>query len=486
MIRKLIIHTSIYSMANLLVSFAGFISFPILTRIFSVDDYGKMNFIAVNLSFLAAISKLGIQNAIPRFYSEINSGKSSFNLNSYYSTVIFGMTGAGFFFALFFLIITRIISKKIWGEEIVFELITFVIPIFIIIKSCDSSLINILRAEERSSIYTLYTVIKKYLSLVLILITLFFFAKNLYGFYLASITAELISLVVLLYSPVFRSKKLNLFSFSPKIYKTMLVFGIPMIAYEMSGIILNIGDRYVINVFLGDYELGIYSAAYNMCEYICMILTVSISQAALPMYINIWENKGEIETKIFLRNSISAYLMISIPLVVGIYLVGDDLLGLLASNKYQIDAKLISLISAGIIFDGMTVFFAAGLYIAKKAFRISLIIGISALVNIIINLLLVPNIGLIGAAVATLASYVFLGTTMLLSTRKILSFPFPLQDTIKYVIFSVIMYLAVIRIEISNSIISIATKAVVGMLLYFILIFFFHKKAINHIIDLRR
>jgi len=473
-------------MASLLVSFASFISFPILTRIFSVDDYGKMNFIAVNLSFLAAVSKLGIQNAIPRFYCEINSGKSNFNLNDYYSTVIFGMTGAGFLFSLIFFIITRIIPKGIWGEEIVFELITFVIPMLIIIKSCESSLINILRAEERSGVYTLYTVIKKYFSLVFILITLFFFAKNLYGFYLASIAAELISLVVLLYSPVFRSKKLNLFSFSPEMYKIMLVFGIPMIAYEMSGIIISIGDRYIINIFLGDYELGIYSAAYNMCEYICLILTVSISQAALPMYINIWENKGEAETRIFLRNAISAYLMISIPLIVGIYLVGDNVLALLASNKYQIDAKLISLISAGILFDGMTVFFAAGLYIAKKTFRISLIIGISALVNVVINLLLVPSIGLIGAAIATLVSYVFLSIAMILSARKILSFHFPFQDAIKYTILSAFMCFIVIQVETPNVILTIASKIFTGVILYSLLILLFHRKAFFFLLDMRK
>jgi O-antigen/teichoic acid export membrane protein len=91
MLKKLALHTSNYTLGSVLATIAGLVSFPILTRIFTVEEYGILNLISATLLLLTGIAKLGVQHSIVRFYGEVKSGRRSVNLSQYYSTTLFGM-----------------------------------------------------------------------------------------------------------------------------------------------------------------------------------------------------------------------------------------------------------------------------------------------------------------------------------------------------------------------------------------------------------
>ena len=75
MLRRFAAHTSNYTISSVLVTLAGLVSFPILTRILDVGEYGVMNLIATALSLMVGVAKLGMQHSTLRFYSEIKAGK---------------------------------------------------------------------------------------------------------------------------------------------------------------------------------------------------------------------------------------------------------------------------------------------------------------------------------------------------------------------------------------------------------------------------
>ena len=86
---KLLMHLKNYSLGSILVTGAGLISFPIFTRLLSTDEYGLLSLIAVTITFLVAIGKLGLQNPIVRFYSDAESEKDGWNLDKFYATVVY-------------------------------------------------------------------------------------------------------------------------------------------------------------------------------------------------------------------------------------------------------------------------------------------------------------------------------------------------------------------------------------------------------------
>lgn len=475
MLKKLFIHISNYSLSGLAVTLAGFISFPLLTRLLTSEEYGLLSLIGATLTILVAVGKLGMQHSAVRFYSQAKCSSEQWSLPHYYTTVIVGMGSTGLIITLVWLIISHFTPMAWWNDHRLHTLF-MITSILILLRVVDSTFTNILRAQERSGILGIYAVVKRYGTLALILGTLFFISKNIEGLYYATIVAEIFALLGLSVIAL-RSLELNFGTFSLPLLKAMLWFGIPMIGYEVASIILSIGDRYVIQFFLGSELLGAYSAAYNLCEYVQGILIASLATAALPMYLRIWEESGEQATKDFINQSLHYYMLIGLPVVGGLCAVGPDLLTLLASEKYIAGASIIPYVISGMIIDGAMMLFGAGLYIRKQSLVMMLLVATAAVVNILFNIILVPVYGIQGAAMATLVS--FLGLAIMTSTvaSKVLRISFPWASAAKFSMLSLCMYLVLYQIEVSDMLTSLILEVCVGALLYTLLVTLFDTQA---------
>src|SRR5512138_2182370 len=113
----------------------------------------------------------------------------------------------------------------------------------------------------------------------------------------------------MLYFYVRRTCEFRLPQFSWPLYSSMLAFGIPMMASELGGVVLNLSDRFVLQHFMGPEPLGLYSAAYNLCDYVQNILIFSMGQAIVPMYVRIWRQQGEPATRRFVQDSMHYYFL---------------------------------------------------------------------------------------------------------------------------------------------------------------------------------
>lgn len=475
MLKRLVIHTSNYGIGSLAVTLASFVSFPIFTRVFSVDEYGILNLVSASLMLLVGFAKLGMQHSVVRFYAEIKVGRRDVNLRQFYATVVFGMTGVGLLIAAGWGVASQIVPDAWWNDPRVAGLFLLT-AILVAVRTTDSGLANILRAQERSGIYSAYNVLKKYAVLALILVALFFVSKDLYGFYVATIVAEA-GAVLVLAALLFRGVRCGPRDFSPNLFRSMLVFGLPMIGYELAGTALAITDRYMIQGLLGSSDLGIYSAGYNLCEYVQLILVAAIGQAIMPMYVRTWEERGPAETTHFIESSLHYYLLLGLPVIAGLSAVGEDLLVLLASEKFRSSAAVIPYIIAGLVLDGMVVMVGAGLYIHKRTVVLAgLVIG-STVLNIGLNFVLIPKLGIVGAALATLFAYVMLVASMHVVGARHLAISFPWASFVKFSIMALGMYGLVTRIETGTPVLNLIVKVAAGGACYAVLVVLLDRQA---------
>jgi O-antigen/teichoic acid export membrane protein len=475
MLRRLALHVSNYSIASLLMVISGLVSFPIFTRIFTVEEYGILNLISATLGLVTGFAKLGVQHSIVRFYGEIKAGKGEVGLSRYRSTTLFGMMAAAAIVTVVWAIASQLIPSSWWNDQRVTGLLLLT-SVLVLVQPVDSCLTNFLRAEERSGLLGAYRVASRYVGLAAVLFTLFYVARDLRGFYGATIITDIAS-VVLLFVVLSRGQYYSPRDFSPKLYWRMLVFGVPMIGWELAGITLNTGDRYVIQSMLGSAPLGLYSVGYTFCEFVKTILLSSIGQAIMPMYVRSWEENGEEATRRFLHQALHFYAMLALPIIAGLSAVGGDLLVFLASEKYRESAIIIPYLISGMAIDGLVIIVGAGLFIRKHTFIIAGLVATCAAFNIMLNVLLIPHLGIVGAPVSTLISYVALALSMLwLSSRRI-PISFPWASAAKFGAMSAIMYVVVIQLTASNNVVAVASRIVVGALLYTIMVSAFDKQA---------
>lgn len=480
MLKKLVVHTSHYTLGSLLVTAAGFISFPFLTRIFSVADYGVMNLISATLMILLGIGKLGVQHSIIRYQSEIQTGRRAFDLATFHATALWGMAGTGLIATLAWLLVSQAIPAS-WLKDERLPGLFALTSVLIFVQVIDSCLTNVLRAEQRSGLLVGYQVCKKYLGLGLIVAVLLTLARDLRVFYSATITTEVVGVAVLaliLFGSGKERPRPSPRAFSFPLFKEMLQFGIPMmIGYELSGIVLSVGDRYVIQALIPGEPLGIYSAAYNLCQYIQTILIFSLNQAIMPIYMRLWDQKGEAETRSFIDQALRYYVRLCIPVIAGMAAVGPQLLPFIAGEKYQSGTTIIPWVIAGMMVDGANVIVGAGLFIHRQTKIIMRLVLGAATLNIALNVVLIPRMGIMGAAVATLVSYVVLSLLMAVAGSRRLRLGAPWLCVAKTALFSGLMYLAVMHVQVGGRVTTLLTRVAVGALVYGALLLAFDGEA---------
>lgn len=474
-LRNLVRHISTYSIGNILVTFSGFISFPIFTRMFSVAEYGVLNLVTATLFLLLAVSKLGIQHSIVRFYGEVRSGRRSVTISQYLSTTLLGMTVVGLATTALWASASQLIPASWWSDPRVSTLF-LITAVLLLIRTIDSALVNFLRAEERSGVLTTYNVAKRYGTLSLVLITLFFLARDLYGYFIATVIAEAIA-VALLFISMRRTRQFAPSAYSPELFRRMLVFGIPMIAFELSGIVLDIGDRYVIEAMLGSESLGLYSAGHNFCQYIEVVFLSAFSQAIVPTYTRYWEEKGPEETGRLLQTAMHYYLMLAIPLVVGVSVVGEDMLVILASRKYADAAAIVPYVAAAMALGTSLSLFSAGLYIHKRTTVLAALMFACAVFNIVMNYLLIPHFGITGSAMATLLASAGLALGAWRASHSLLPMPFPWASAAKFSGLAALMYSAIAPLSFDSRWATLSAQILGGMSVYAALVVLLDRQA---------
>lgn len=467
-LKRLLVQASHYSFASLLSTLAGLISFPLLTRIFSVGDYGVMNLISATLTAALALGKVGVQHAIIRYRTETLAGKGRYSAAQLYATTFLGMCGSGLLAAVVLGVGAQLVPLRWLGDRRLPTLFA-IASLVVFIQVAESIIFNFLRADQKTAVLMKYQVGKRYFGLALVLFAVFVISRTLMAFYGAMLVTEMVAVGALTVA-FFRRRSVPPLArrdFSLPLYRELLAFGIPMmIGYEMSGIVLGVGDRYVIHGMIGEQPLGLYSAAYNLCQYVQTVFVASVGQAVTPLYMQMFDQQGPEETARFVARSLRNYVLCGAPVVAGLAAVGPALLPSLASEKYASAAIIVPWVIAGMVVDGSNTMVAAGLFIHRKTKQIMSVVLSAAILNVMLNIILVPRIGILGAAIATLVSYALASAALAAASRRFLPVRLPWPTMARSALAALGMYLAVSRLSAGHHLLTVAVRMLVGAPVY--------------------
>lgn len=467
---KLLKQFSHYGVANIIGMAAGFISFPLFTRIFSVSDYGMLGLINTTLFIVVAFAKFGLPNSMVRFYEEF---KSSDRLSTLYSTIFFCSTIIFFSIALIFFFVTKFIPDNLDEGKLirVFPIISLLIFLSCIVDLFSS----FLRAEQKTILYNSITTFRRYGSLVFSVIFVLFFIKGLLGFYIGQIISVIITLILLAII-IFRKNLIKFKKISPDLLKDSIKYGFPTIGTELGHLILNYADRYLVQLYLGAASLGLYTAGYNLTWYVTQLILHPLSYGITPFCMAIMVNEGEEKTKEFLTNITKYFCLIVMPITFGFIAISKDLIIFLASSKYHQAYTIIPYVIFGQMFYSSTIIINTGLYIKKKSYIVTIIMLICCILNIGFNILLIPKAGITGAALATLISYIFYAIIIIYFSFKEYSFRIDYAHILIYLLSSSMMYIAVSAINIESHLLNILVRIIAGVIIYSLLVLIFDPK----------
>jgi O-antigen/teichoic acid export membrane protein len=462
-LKKLALHSSQYLAAlagNLLI---GLISFPIFTRVFSIAEFGLIDLAQRVILMLTVGCKAGLQNAVLRFYDKQQFEAEPAAARKYYSTMFLGVLGASAATILLFLAAVRLGAGPFLSGPL--TKLAYFIAALILLRALSSILWGFLRIEERTKAFSATTVGTRAATVAVICGLLPWAGRTAQTYFSGVIAAEAM-LVTGLTLWLLSRGLVTPACFNLSLFRSGMVFGMPLVVYEFAFTILVTADRFLVRHFLGADALGIYSVAYGLAQQTNDLLVSPLGMAILPIYMRLWNSDGAEKTAAFLTMSLDLFLAAATGMLAIATAAARPLVVLLASSKYAGAANLIPLLLAALLIYATYIFVAAGLLIYKRTIQMAGILVAATLLNIALNCLLLPYMGLPGSAVATLISYSFCILLLGFAARRVLPLKLKLGALARYLLAALTAWLAGSRLELGSPIVDVLARSVLTMTVY--------------------
>lgn len=460
---RLFRQSSHYVFGLLATMSVGFVSFPIFTRVFSVADFGLIDFAQKILLLLTAVSKLGMQNSAMRFYDPAAFLANPKTQRAYYSTMFFGVLASATAVTALFWIALRTRPAASLDAPLI-AILSFA-SILIVMRALQSILWSFLRVEERTKTYNVTSFLMKAGSVAAVLVLLPLLGASVKTYYTATIAVESI-LVLVVAVPLFWRRLLIPLDFDKTLFRISFVFGAPLIFQELFGIILDSGDRGLVQYYLGANALGFYSVAYGLSTYLNTLLIAPLSLAITPIYLRLWRTSGAGETADFLSTALDAFLLAAFGVLLIVTLISNDAITILASSKYHGAGRLIPLIVAGLLLYTAQIFLNAGLMIHKRTMVMAGVLFVAATVNVVLNCLLLPKLGLQAAALSTFAGYGVCTVLLAYFAYKVLPLKLQKWSTTSYACSAAFCWFLLSRGDIHPIFLNLLLKSLAGASMY--------------------
>ena len=458
---------ALYSPGKIIPGIIGFITIPIVTRLFSPQVYGNYSLVMVTILVLTNIAGW-LPMSVVRFYPTYERDKQ---LNVFYGNIIHLLLLTLATLSLCFLLCLVIMKPKI--NMPLFNLMIVGIGVFIF-SGIYEIFLDFLRSQRKAKWYSIFTVYKSAGSITIALIFILLLQRGIVSLLWGQVISILLILPIIARIALNGSTSLKFkidFSFT----KEMLKYSIPLAVGNLAAWILNLSDRYIIEFFRSSHEVGIYSASYNITYQSLVILTVLFTLASNPISIHLWEKEGKEKSADFICQITRYYLIICVPAAFGLSFLSEPLINIMTGEQYHNGYKIISFVAFGALFLGLQQRFQAAFIFYKKTIYITIAITVSGIVNIILNFILIPKYGYIAAGLTTLISFALLLALMIVFSRKFFIWKFPFSTLMKVTaassIMGIVLYL-IGKYMATTTIMNLTARICLGTMIFFGVLYF--------------
>jgi O-antigen/teichoic acid export membrane protein len=245
-------------------------------------------------------------------------------------------------------------------------------------------------------------------------------------------------------------------------------YGAPVSASLVLALVLSSTDRLLIATFLDEASVGVYHAGYSLANRTLDVVFIWLGAAGGPALIMALERGGASSMREAAREQCAFMLLLTLPASVGLAMVARPLADILVGPDLRIGAAQVTpWIAASGFLGGMTTYyFSQAFTLARRTSLLLVAMAVPALANVILNFLLIPHFGLLGAMMATAASYGLGLVTFVVLGRGPMALPIPWLSLAQTGFAAAAMALALNWLPSPGGIVELATKASLGAAVY--------------------
>ncbi len=245
-------------------------------------------------------------------------------------------------------------------------------------------------------------------------------------------------------------------------------YGYPIAASLALTVVLSSTDRFLLAVYMDEAAVGAYHASYSIANRTLDVLFLWLGSAGQPALVMALERGGMDRLKVAAREQLSTFLLIGLPAAAGVALVARPLAEVLIGEDLRTAAASVTpwIALSALLFGLTAYYFGQAFTLGKKTRRLLIAMAIPAGLNVVLNLILVPRFGLMGAAWATAASFGIGMVATWLIGRRVVALPIPWESLARCGVATGLMALVVSRLPAIGGFGELMLDAGVGGLVY--------------------
>lgn len=391
--------------------FLNFLFVPFFTNVFNPGEYGYIFIIYSYIAIFNIVYIYGLDSAFLKYAAFKDAADDKDNFSTPYISV--------FITSILISSIIIFYKNQICSLIEIPQSYSYLIILSSLILFFDSNA-NIpflkLRLERKAKLFSTLKVLNILVNLFANFILIYFFRFGIEAILISNLLAAVITLILLIPTIVQNFR----FTVNYLLLKKLLKFGLPYLPAGLALMFVQVIDVPILEKLTNVETVGIYKANYKLG--IFMMLFVGMFQYAWqPFFLN--NSKSENIKEVFAK-VLTYFCVVSGILLVLVSLFIEDIIKIsfwgyhLIGQRYWDGIPIIPIILLGYMFNGLYVVFSAGIYIEEKSIYAPIVAGIGAVINVLANFILIPHLNIIGAALATLFSYMVMALGYYLVTQK--------------------------------------------------------------------
>jgi O-antigen/teichoic acid export membrane protein len=408
-LRRLATTGAAYTAASILSKLIAVALLPLYTRHLSTEDYGAAELLFAAVVTVSIVVRLGLIEAVLRFYYRDDEEPDRVVAATFSGLFWFATIGA-----LVALPFAKPLSELVLDEPAAG--LTRIAIGGLWVLTMFEYLLTLYRLDERARAYFVTTITNVLATIVLTVILVVGFGEGARGLLLGSYVSGAVFVLAMI---IEQRRRLTLRIEVP-LLRRLLRFGLPTMPAEVSLYLLNFADRLIITRSVGLAEAGLYSVGVKFAQAV-NVLVRGFQLAWPPLAYSI---RDDDEARRTYATVITLFLAGCTWLVVGLWLLAIYLIRFFTAPKFFDAYEVIGLVAAGVTLYALYMVMVVVLGRTGRT-EFNLPAAIAALVsNVALNLILVPALGIVGAGLALVGSYLVVVALMYAFTERLFPVPY--------------------------------------------------------------
>ena len=426
--KRLINNTIIFFIGSLGSKFIQFFLVPLYTYALTTEQYGVTEIVLTASNVLMPVFSVSIADGLLRFGLDKKLKKEDVLKNSMLIVLV------GTILSIILAPLFQLYSGL--NHWIIYFLLILNLRIY-----RDIFAIN-LKIHNKNMYFALDSIIYTFVLCAFSVLFLTILKMGIVGYFISYIVANIISIIYLniVGTPI---RDLLKGKINKVLLHDLIVYSIPMIANGIAWWVITASDRFILQYFKGEASVGIYSVASKIPTLISTFSGVFM-QAWIISAVTEFDEEREKQfySKVFHKYYVAMFAaatcLISVVRIFMHFYVSPD---------FQIAWKYTPLLISGAIYSGMFAFYVGIYAAAKNSKNVTITTVIGATINIALNCILIPYIGIQGAVIATYIAWMITTMIRIIDTKKILNFFIDYKRLFLLMIINLVHCICIIKME---------------------------------------